>query len=280
MRITEEQENILNKLICERFKDNPESAALIQNFQNHKGDPIVNYMKRYGLQEDKEGNTAFYLVRTPENEVLLFFSLKCGVLFKPFDEALEAGYQDYLLLLQDLQNGELDPETHKQAISRLKDLSARKQIPLARVVSKLDDYKLEKDTESNEHITRVSKTFPGVELVHFCRNDCAKETWKSYGLNHPMGEVIFWKIIAPKIFEIQKLVGCEYLFLFAADLSEDRTLQNYYSSLRFENNDEIGTNKPYYDFACLFMCQSLASLKHNQRLYFDNFNIDDIDDVV
>ena len=96
-----------------------------------------------------------------------------------------------------------------------------------------------------------------------------------------MGEVIFWDKIVPKFFEVQEIVGCEYVFLFAADLSEDRTLINYYNvCLKFEIDEEVGTNKPYYDFACAFMCQKLNFLKKNQRLYFENFNLDEDDDIV
>ena len=30
----------------------------------------------------------------------------------------------------------------------------------------------------------MSKTYLGIELVHFCTNDNAKAVWKSYGLGH------------------------------------------------------------------------------------------------
>lgn len=39
-------------------------------------------------------------------------------------------------------------------------------------------------------------------------------------MGHPMGETLYWKFIAPKFFEVQKIAGCEFAFLFAADLSE------------------------------------------------------------
>lgn len=96
-----------------------------------------------------------------------------------------------------------------------------------------------------------------------------------------MGEVIFWRFIVPKFFEVQEIVGCEYAFLFAADLSEDRTLINYYNvSLKFAIDVPMGTNKPLYDFTCAFMCQKLSMLKENRKVYFDNFNIDINDEIV
>ena len=139
----------------------------------------------------------------------------------------------------------------------------------------------EKETEGNEKVSRVSKTYPGIELVHFCTNDNAKAVWKSYGLGHSLGEVVFWKKIVPKFFEVQNIVGCEYAFLFAADLSEDRTLINYYDViLKFEIDPDVGTNKPFYDFTCAFMCQKLSVMKENQESYFNNFNIDEDDDII
>lgn len=124
MRITKEQQNILDELVCERLKDNPENSALIQDFENEKGVLIVDYLKQYGLKEDSEGNTAFYIVKTKSKEILMFFSLKC------------------------------------------------------------------------------------------------------------------------------------------------------------ETDVEMGTNKPFYDFACAFMCQRLSELKENATAYFNNFNIDQTDDIV
>ncbi len=68
---------------------------MYEDYKRTRGTLIVEYLKQYGLQEDAEGNTAFYIVRTKRNEVLMFFSLKCGELFDPlFDEAeIEAGYE-------------------------------------------------------------------------------------------------------------------------------------------------------------------------------------------
>lgn len=294
MQITEQQNLILEGLVCERLKDNPDSTRLIQGFENKKGTLIVDYLKQYGLKEDMEGTTAFYIVRNTDNEVFMFFSLKCGELFEPlFDEAeVEAGYQEHLLIIQALKNMESNEEAKENAVAKIKELSDTKGISMKTALNLLlretkKKHKMltalsqEKEAESNEKISRVSKTYPGIELVHFCTNDNAKEAWKSYGLEHPPGEVIFWKKIVRKFFEVQNIVGCEYAFLFAADLSEDRTLINYYDvSLKFETDVEVGTNKPFYGFTCAFMCQKLSDMRKNREFYFENFNIDADEDIV
>ena len=85
-------------------------------------DVIVDYLKQYGLKEDIEGCTAFYIVRNKNNDVLMFFSLKCGELFDPlFDETeIEAGYKEYLLIIQALRNVESNEETKNRALRKLK----------------------------------------------------------------------------------------------------------------------------------------------------------------
>ena len=294
MRITKEQQEILDGLVCERLRDNRDSKRLIQFFQNEKGSLIVDYLKQRGLAEDSEGSTAFYIVRTKNNDVLMFFSLKCGELFDPLfdEEEVSEGYEEYVVILQALKNADVDSEAKELAIEKLKKLSSSKGIPLAVVLNDIlskAKYKAkllhslneDKKAEQNEKVSRVNKTYPGIELVHFCTNEKCRDVWKKMGFSRSMGEVIFWDKIVPIFFEVQKIVGCEYAFLFAADLSEDRTLINYYNvSLKFEIDEEVGTNKPYYDFACAFMCQKLSSLKKNQKLYFENFNLDEDEDIV
>ncbi len=84
---------------------------------------------------------------------------------------------------------------------------------------------------------------------------------------------MFWNFIAPIIYKTQEIVGCQYVYLFAADISEDENLINYYNvSLKFELPQEVGTTKPAYDFCCTFMCQKINELRKHRKAYFDNFN--------
>ncbi len=107
-----------------------------------------------------------------------------------------------------------------------------------------------------------------------------KSKWNTYNMGHPMGETSFWKFIAPKFFDVQAIVGCEYAFLFAADLLEEGSLVNYYEvSLKFQKRLDVGTNKPFYDFCCDFMCQAVNDMRKNRQLFFENFNIDQ-DDII
>lgn len=42
----------------------------------------------------------------------------------------------------------------------------------------------------------------------------------------------------------------------------------------------MGTNKPFYDFCCEFMCQRVKQLAKKREEFFENFNIDEKDIVI
>lgn len=65
---------------------------------------------------------------------------------------------------------------------------------------------------------------------------------------------MFWQFIVPKILDLMEIVGCEYLFLFAADLSEDADLVNYYvDNLEFIDASEHSAATPMYDLPVAFV---------------------------
>ena len=291
MQITKEQLDILEQFSCERLSQRPEHKYLLKNFRNEKGSPLVEYLNEKAWEEDENGVTAYYLVKAPDNQVVMFFSLKCGALFDPLDEAgMKQSVVTAKKLLQAIQNVNKGGDEKLSAIQLLEQYRTGQDISLAeiqRVVKNgakanrfLDLLNSDREREENQQIIRVGHTYPSIELVHFCTNDNAKAFWKECSLGHPMGEVLFWRYIAPIIYEIQNQIGCQYAFLFAADASEDGTLINYYNvSVKFEQPNNVGTSKPSYDFCCEFMCQKISDLKKNRQEYFDNFN-PDVDDII
>lgn len=291
-QITEDQQAIIECFTCERLSCNPENRALIDSFFSEKGRSLVWYLQNRAWQEDIECKTAYYLVKNSDNEVVLFFSLKCGALFDPLDEnSIEENAQRFQNLLEVIQGINGKGQEREFALQLLERFRSGQNISIEQIKRRIKmnaqnarklllQLNQDKQSEGNEQIIRVGHTYPGIELVHFCSNDLVKDKWKSYGINHPMGEVLFWKFITPIIDNIQQYVGCQYLFLFAADTSEDGNLINYYDvALKFKKPTEIGTNKPRYDFCCEFMCEDISELKKNRQTYFDNFNPDH-DDVI
>lgn len=134
------------------------------------------------------------------------------------------------------------------------------------------------------------KTFTnkrGKGLVNYLQH-CAWEedvqgVTANYLIKSCTGEaVMFFSLKCGALFDPldEKTIGCQYVFLFAADMSEDATLINYYNvALKFGQPTDISTNKPQYDLCCQFMCQGIGDLKKNQEEFFNNFN-PDADDVI
>lgn len=296
--ITPEQEKTLNRFTCERLSSNIENLRKIQNFRSYNGFGLVSNLLCNGWSADTEGSTAYYVIKNPKNQIVMFFSLKCGVLFDPDyakeilsrfpevqkDEALMKIWKRFM-------DGE--PEATEYFLDKQKELG--------------DDYhdfvkslriKIDKTTDPNRKLIRVDESHPAIELVEFCANDKTKRCWKDYGMgaHNKMGVTLFWKFIVPIMLQINSLIGCEYVYLFAADQTAVGKLTNYYrEELHFENLLELGAIKPAYDLSCSFMgCrlrQSLAEqmaweeiprtdLEYYQKIFFDNFNIAEGDDIV
>ena len=275
MKITEEQEQILNTFLCERLTINPENKKKIETFKNVRGENIVKYLQEKAWNDDITGTLAFYIVKSSENEIILFFSLQCGALFSPIDET--AIYDNVMRKREIfLESGNVNENITKITMdNKIKWLEYSYFKNNVKTLIRLNK---DKEKEKNKNIIRVDNTYPSIELVHFCVNDNFKQKWKDYNFIHPVGEVMFWKYIAPIIISVQNIVGCQYVFLFAADTSDDGSLINYYNiSLNFQQINDIATNKPSYDFCCSFMCQKIDEMKKKKNEYFDNFNLDEND---
>lgn len=282
MQVTKEQREIIKSFSCERLSKNEANKAIIERFASIKGKALVDYLKSHAWDEDRDGSTAYYLLKTPDGEAALFFSLKCGSLFKPMDEdailsAVEHD-QDMIRILGEAIQHEDQEEGRKIAeILRSSNMDPMllKRLLVHRIKKKraiLNGLEEDRQRELNRQIVQVSNTYSGIELFHFCADDRSRNAWRKYNIDHPFGEVMFWQYVVPKICRIQKLVGCQYVYLFAADLSEDETLIRYYESLNFKQSDDLATNKPLYDLYCRFMHQPINELPAKRRQFFGNFN--------
>lgn len=231
------------------------------------------------FQEDEDGVVAYYIIKDKQNNVLFFFSLKCGLLFDEFIEGEKLVRLKGLCstLSDKLNKGLIAREDIGSVKSLLESVRAKKGVKkedVARILhTSMDSEDINSLFDSN--VKNVGKTFPGIEIVHFCANDDCREVWDEANLDQSLGTIVFWHFIVPKIFELRKIVGCEYLFLFAADCDPDEHLVNYYSQkLKFIKADEHSAAMPIYDFTCKFMYQRISDLEKRQRNFYDNFNHD------
>lgn len=251
-KITDKQEKLLKSFQCIRLKDYDFSNGY--NFISKRNKNISDTFNNYGLEEDREGESAYYVIFR-EEKIALFFSIKCGSLFdKPIFDIIND-------LIENREN-DYDDDIEK-------------------IAKKIEAIKDEIKKESNKNIKRVSNTYSAIELVLFCINDNYKEQWEKIKIDYDifdkntMGKTFFWYYIVPIIIDINKIIGSKYVYLFAADSSNDETLIRYYEDINFKRDTEFATIKPYYDFSCIFMYQEISDLIKKREEYLNRFNEDE-----
>lgn len=282
MQITEEQQQILNSLVCERLSSNKNNLRLVDTFCNVRNGSLEHTLKNEAYEEDEAGNIAYYLIKDKDENILFYFSIKCGILYDLFGEEEKLRkINDLFLFLVELEKDPSSTEEDKETIaSILESIRTRKGL-VKKELSKISHIKKNQiiedlAKESEDNLKRVGKTFAGVEIVHFCANDNYRPSWEKLNIKQKMGTVVFWHFLIPKICELRKIVGCEYLFLFAADLTPDELLVNYYkSNLGFKDSNEYGTAIPLYDYACKFMHQELKDIEERRNNFYLEFNPDE-----
>lgn len=278
MRITEEQQRVLDGLRCERLSKDEMNLRRVDDFVNYTNDSIAGVLRNEAYGEDEKGSVAYYVVKDEQGEMLFFFSLKNGMLY---DQHLD---EKTIKLLKKLYEylDELDADAELSDDDRVVIEAVKEKVRSRKGLTKAELERLPKknaqiledlEQELNKSITHVGKTYSGLELVHFCANNATDELWEGLGLPQPRGAVVFWHFLVPIVLKVRELVGCEYLFLFAADLSEFHTLLDYYQNLMgFVDEGERATAKPLYDLSCKFMYQEAESLETRRREFFENFN--------
>lgn len=281
MRITSEQVALLESLKCERLSSNPNNMRLVDNFFNRRNSSLVYTLQTEAMEEDTEGSVAYYVIKDKDENILFFFSLKSGSLY---DSHLDTNLIKLLKSLNTfVQNSLSDPDLSDKQKADLNSFQEKirshkgiTQYDLDNLPKKKEDLFADLERELNRNVTHVGKTYSSIELVHFCANNEHDDLWLGYNMPHSIGVVVCWYFIVKKILDIKELLGIQYLFLFAADLSDDRTLVNFYNSiLKFNRDEERATVKPIYDLSCEFMYQETKDLAERRQAFFDNFNHED-----
>ncbi len=277
--IDEVQQAFLDSLICERLTDAEENRVLTRKIRMKRNEGLVDILcSDESWDRDAAKTTACYVVKTKGKKVLFFFSLRCGELFDRVDDALldfaDEAYREIYTVAHHLAPSEEEPERAKaywekaqQKGLSLGDLEVLHQKKLL--------YKSDIHIETSNEINRVLNIYPAIELSLLGVNEEEKEWWQSMGMPRKMGETLFWHFVVPKLEEILAHVGCQYLYLFAADQEPDGALVNYYRvRLFFDIPTALGANKPRFDYQCQFMCQEIPKLIDQRNLFFAHFNAD------
>ncbi len=276
MKISDAQLEILASYRCERLSENNDNFILISDFYNCKNNSLVDTLQGEAYSDDENNRLAYYVIKDKDEHIMMFFSLKCGLLYDEFYEGerlreMKACYDRVLSLGKDSTLPEEFQNAVAAILESIRSKKGFKREEVARVLH-LSEADEEFDRIFASNLKNVGVTFPGVEIVHLCANDAYRELWDKNMFPQKMATTFFWYFIVPKVQELMKIAGCEYLFLFAADLTEDATLVSYYTeNMGFELADEHCAAIPMYDFTCQFMSQKTSELANRRQVFFENF---------
>ena len=236
------------------------------------GRGLEDYLKLCAWNEDLNGETSVYLIKDEKNKIVAYFSLKCGLLYKPKGYA-EVDQEDKVLIdnvFNALKEGkesyaEYFYEAYKSTYGKAR---------ATMIYHKAKEQLIDKKESSSDKTLMVEKSYSAIELSHLCKNINYK--WEE---SIPIGMGFFWELITPMILNITKSIGSKYVYLFAADntiinneKNKVRKLLRYYSvNLKFKDLEELTVIQPDYDKGCYPLFQSIDSLKENYKCIWSEF---------
>lgn len=267
MKITKDQLDILNSFSVTRLKGDDSLLREVSDFENSKNENLVDYLVGNAFDDDAENRCACYAVRNEDGEILCYFSIKCGLLYSEFEELKKfEKFKNHKIKLMELeQRG--DQAVVKEYIEEIKTKLKEAKEDIERLLGKFDSMPTNK---------QVAKSFPSIELTHFCVNEAYRNKWQTYGFSakNRIGSTMFWHVIVGIVEKIRSLTGCEFLYLFAADSTSDRHLVNHYKNMMGLREDmAMSALQPIYDFNCTFLCADIDSLLKAREDFYENFNV-------
>lgn len=266
MRIRPDQLAILDSFRVMRLKEDETLLRDVDAFKNTKNENLVNYLGGEAFEDDENNRCACYVVRDYGGEILCYFSIKCGLLYSEFDELKKfEKFKNHKIKLMELEQRSDDAQVRKYIEEIKKKLQTAKD-DIERLLGSFDSIPPNK---------QVAKSFPSVELTHFCVNETYRKKWQAYGFStrNRIGSTVFWHVIVGIVEKIRSLTGCEYLYLFAADATPDRHLVNHYNNMMGLREDmKLSALQPIYDFNCTFLCACIDSLLEARDDFYNEFN--------
>lgn len=234
--------SLSDRYICERLSTQSENKRLIETFSNNRNPNLAEYIRKSAWQDDKDGWNAIYIVKDKDcnEEIVLYFGLKGGMISLPFSEGVY-----YLLKKKEGDFLQHLPKDEKLYLTYIKEFLETAQ--------------------KEDEIDKVAETMPGIELSHFCINDTYRDRLrKNKQDTKGLGEYLYFSEILPIVDRVRELIGCKFLYLFAADDTEEEALISYYRDrLNFQQISEFDSSAlddramipimPFYDYKCEFM---------------------------
>lgn len=278
---TEDRRNYFQSFKCEVLTANPQNKDLIKKFVSKKANnQLESYIKNEdkAWAEDSEGETRVYVVKDEAGDIALFFSIKCGLLIGENPKyRLNRAERELVEIIYNAKVNN-DQEALKAYYTYgVSEFGERIDI-LFEIADKRFDVKKESKKTGQVENWRVEKCVSAIELRHLCKNE---QYSIPEDLGVPFGFGIFWEKIVPKLIDITKKVGCKYIYLFAADKSEElgdaniKSLVNYYKNdFKFYEceDDDLVIVKPDYDEDCYGLIQEVGMLENNREAVWHEFS--------
>lgn len=272
MNINQEQKDILDKLHCVRISSYPNAIRLVESFDNSQNEVLVDFIKGDAFDEDSAGKSACYIILDSNDDILCYFALRSGLLYDEFQE-----WREY--------------EKYKKINNILKDRIARTNSEEAKILLTENEKKLQEAQDNLKKIIGLIEAFPlhkqvdrsyaAIELSHFCVNENYRKKWEMYNLGdrNRLGITVFWNFIVDKAIQVSQLIGCEFLYLFAADTTPDHFLINHYKGfMGFREDMKVLSLQPKFDFRCTFLCNTIDAFKLGRESFFAHFNDKDMEE--
>lgn len=278
---TEEKRNYFQKFTCEILTSNQKNKELISSFVSKKANnQLEAYIKNEdrAWSEDSDGETRVYLVKDESGEIALFFSIKCGLLVGENPKyKLNPAEREFVGIIVDAKKNNDNEAVEGYYSYGLSEFGDRIDI-LFEVADRRMDAKKEAKATGQVENWRVEKCVSAIELRHLCKNE---KYSVAENLGIPFGFGIFWEVIVPKLLEITYTVGCKYIYLFAADKSDEtgdsdiKKLVRYYkNAFKFYecDDDDLVIVKPDYDEDCYGLIQEVNKLESNREAVWHEFS--------
>lgn len=284
LQISKDLKNSLLHLSCERLTFRDKNQDYIQTFVNERNPQLPKILKTSGWNEDATGLCDYYIIKDADNLVLFFFALRAGLVQELYDKDRIEACKTIFPLLSEYLNVNTSGERKKELSAQIIPLWRKYELTSDLILSAQEDIEKEKlidrATDTNDNTTQVWQTHPAIELAFFCQNADSKDRIKDLGFQRHFGSAVFWYYIMPIIIKVQKYIGCEFVYLFAADQKNRGKLMDYYNTnLHFEQKFFLNGIKPLQDNNCFFMCQKVENLQKFQIDYLANFSFSNNPDV-
>ena len=211
------------------------------------GKELERYLKNVALTDDMNDEVRVYIVKDMHNNIVAYYALKCGLLYESKSDIIldanEGRFKNLIATELIKGNDKIAEAYYQSSVEFFDDVEkANKIYEIAKKLAK----KSKEEGNKTKVVLSVYKYHPAIELSHFCKN--IKYRWKNSSI--PLGAGIFWEIIMPHIIEITKLVGCKYLYLFAADNTENngkRLLKHYQKIFKLKSIEGLVAVRPDYE---------------------------------